>query len=255
MDAAVMIRDMPHYRKDAFCAGLKKAGYNIIGFKERPDPHDILVIWNKYGRNEQLAAMYQARGAKVIVCENGYYGKDSFDRQYYAIALTGHCGSGSWYIGGSERLEALGITFKPWRKTGREIVICAQRGIGSTDMRMPKPWPQDIFKKIKQFTGKPVRVRAHPGNKPHKIPLLEDLRNAYAIVVWSSNCATTALIEGIPVFYQAPHIVTQRACESDLSLIDTPNYLERSEAFREMSWAQWTVDEIASGEPFERLLS
>jgi hypothetical protein len=25
--------------------------------------------------------------------------------------------------------------------------------------------------------------------------------------------------------------------------------------FRRLAWAQWTIDEIASGEPFERLLT
>jgi len=104
----------------------------------------------------------------------------------------------------------------------------------------------------------PVRMRLHPGAKPNpNAPTLAaDLAGARCCVVWSSSSGVKALISGIPVFYDAPHwicadaaVPLRRASEFE---VPSPEALDelRERALADLAWAQWTVDELASGEPF-----
>ena len=250
MKAHVLIRDKPHYRKDAFCEGLKQLGYKVFDKHFSPDPGDVLVTWNLHGNRENTASAF----SNVLVCENGYMGSDDEDRQYYAIARGGHNGSGYWPEGDESRWSRMGIDIKPWRTDGEHILVCGQRGIGSKLMRSPSRWHEAMAKVLSQVTDRPIKVRPHPGRKPNPIALAKDMEGAWAIVVWSSSVAGKALIKGIPVYYQAPHHVLDICMENTVKNIDLPKYKDRLQGFRRMAWAQWTIEEIATGEPFRRLL-
>jgi hypothetical protein len=163
-----------------------------------PSPGDVLVIWNRYGRFAAEADRFEAAGCDVLVCENGYVGRDAEGRQYYAIALGGHNGAGRYYVGGAERWERLGIALKPWRTDGEHVLVCPQRGIGPPGVAMPRDWARDVVQRLGAFTGRRIVVRPHPGNRPPERSLSADLDGVWAMVVWSSNCATEALIEGVP---------------------------------------------------------
>jgi len=256
MRAELLIRDQPHYRRYAFESGLKRLGYTIGPIVD-PTPNDVFVSWNLYSGRKTRANQFKAAGAKVLVAENGYYGKDNEDRQYYALARDGHNGSGKWYTGDEDRLSHFNIYFKAWREEGKYILVCPQRGIGPPDFAMPKSWPDEIVAQLKKMTTLPIKLRPHPGNKPAEIPLSEDLKDAARLVVWSSNSSIAALIEGIPTYFCAPHIVTEGACLS----FNNHQGVERSvfndgrtSAFHRMSWAQWSVEELENGFPFEYLL-
>lgn len=264
--AVVVIRDEPHYRREAFVAGLKKIGMTVSFFDiADPAPGDVLVIWNRYGENHRRATLWEKRGAKVIVAENGYIGKDAGGLQRYALALSGHNGSGKWHVGGPERFDALGIELKPWRTEGRHILVCGQRGIGSPTMASPMNWHQNAAARLVKHTKRPIKVRAHPGNSAPKTLLSDDLRDAWACVVWSSASGVQALVSGIPVFYDAPHWICEIAAlpftASLASAVFHPNGesplmddADRLAALHDLAWAQWTLDEITSGEPFRLLM-
>ena len=245
--AVCLIRKDPHYRRAAFESGLRRAGYTL-----RDDavvgPDDVLVIWNRYGSFADRADQWESKGGRVLVVENGYYGES-----IYAISVSGHNGSGLWPISDESRLNALGITFNPWRTEGDHILVCLQRGIGPPATAQPPGWEGAIQRQLHKITTRRIRVRPHPGNKAPAIPLADDLRNCWAMVTWSSNAATEALIAGIPVHYCGPYIVTDGAAIRGIETIASPVLLDRRASFERMAWAQWSVKEIESGEPFEHL--
>jgi hypothetical protein len=258
------IRDKPEYRRDAFVAGLKACGFHVL---ERqlpavpPGPDDVLVIWNRYSDREKTADKWERQGGAVLVAENGYCGRDEQGVQYYALSRHGHNGSGTWPEGGPERWARLGIELKPWRAQGEHIVVNLQRGIGSRAMASPASWPQDIAARLKRATKRKVVVRVHngkPGNDPGVTAEMQALlRNAHACVTWSSSNGVRALLEGTPVFYDAPHWICAPAAKHGIGEIESPlmDDERRQAALERMAWAQWTVGEIASGEPFRYLLS
>ena len=245
-----LIRDQPHYRRWAFEQGIRRAGHKLVD----REPCDALVIWNRYGTNEQLADKIEAQGGIVLVAENGYFGNDFDNRQFYALAQGGHNGNGRWVCGLSNRWDRFGVDFADWRVSGDEIVICPQRGIGPNRLAQPREWGDDVARRLRRITTRPVRIRPHPGNQKPVHALERDLASAHAVVVWNSNCATTALIMGIPVFYEGPAIVTGPACNRGIENINIPEFPDRAAAFERMAWAQWSVADLESGEPFALLL-
>ena len=238
-------------RHEAILAGLKSAGLELAGAAERAD---VLVTWNLHRPDVQReAAACEARGGAVVVCEEAYTRRLSADRRI-AVALHGHNGSGSWYPDGPARWRGLGLEIAPWRRGGDVILVCASRGMGSPLMREPGGWADMVRRRLQAMTPRPVRLRRHPGRQTAIDPLARDLADAWAVVVWASNCATEALLAGVPVFYAAPHIITAGAAERGLAGIARPSFPERLPVFERLAWAQWSLEEVAAGEPFRHLL-
>ena len=148
-----MIRENPHYRREAFVNGLQAAGYKLRSGEPAQDVacDDILVTWNRYGHFEVAANDFERRGGRVVVAENGYLGANGstpkFDvaagdvrpGHYYALALNGHNGSGAWPSDDGSRWRALGIELKLWRaeKPGdREI---GKSGDRKSDFSISRP--------------------------------------------------------------------------------------------------------------------
>ena len=224
-------------RRRAFAKGLRRLGYQVCeGLPTELDGGDVLVTWNRIGAGDAWAKRLRAAGNKVIVTENSSWGNDFQGRHWYHLAENYHNTAGCFPLGGPERWDSLGVTLPPFRRSG-ETVIVLQRGIGSDPTRMPCNFARRMVKK----TG--ARVRVHPGTRD-AIPLEQDLANAGLVITWGSGAAIKALMMGIPVKSYMPNwIGKQNNTEAS-----------RLKMFRKLAWAQWTLDEIASGEPFARLL-
>jgi hypothetical protein len=250
-----MIRDMPHYRREAFVAGLRAVGYDIVD-KEDYSPGNICVVWNRYGHYDVVARRYEEAGLTAIVAENGYLGRDWRSEHWYALAKSGHNGAGKWKIGGPERWNQLNVELAPWRETGTEIVVLATRHIGVRGVAEPYGWTQDIVGKIARVWKMPVRVRQHPGENKC-VPLEQDLRNAKAVVSWGSGAALKALTMGVPVAYGFKNwIGADAATPIDVFLAGAWNlFQDRAKMFQRLAWAMWNTDEIATGGPFKCLLA
>ena len=258
MKAAVHIREEPSYRSDAFRAGLVKVGYKLAPYFQRgvpSDPDDLLVLWNIHRDTEGPAAEWEAQGGTVLVCENGYIGKDEIGRQLYAISTHGHNGAGWFPVGDGSRFAALGLQLEPWTTDeAGHILVCGQRGVGSREMASPPNWHTNAAARLR-YSGREVRVRLHPGNKapPPGTPTLTDaLRGASACAIWSSSSGIKALLAGVPVLYDAPYwICSGAACRLDQHPVRDD--AARLEALQRMAWGQWRVAEIEAGEPFARM--
>lgn len=169
----------------------------------------------------------------MLVAENSSWGNEFAGRNWYTLARNYHNVAGMFPIGGPERWDSLGVELEPFRSEG-ETVILASRGIGPAAYRMPRDWP------IRQRG----RIRAHPGRGDGK-PLREDLANCGRVVTWGSGAAVKALMWGIPVESHQPRWIAEQSNTEE----------SRLAVFRSLAWAQFTLDEFASGEPFARMLS
>lgn len=247
--AVCMIRAQPHYRREAFEAGLSKVGYTITSAPSRVTKGDLLVVWNRYGHYDQIARRFEAAGATVIVVENGWLGQG----KYFAIAKSHHNGAGVWTTGEEDRWSPLGIHPKPWRQSGDDILILPQRGIGPPGVAMPAGWAASVFSRLSKITKRPIRVRPHPGKEPHP-PLDPDFENCWAAVTWGSGAAVHAIVAGIPVFHEMPNWIGAPAARAGILEIEDPFLGDREPMLRRLAWAQWSAAEVSSGEPFRWLL-
>lgn len=220
-------------RIEAFRLGLQRHGYEIRhGISQNPGARDVLLTWNRVGHVDQIAGRY----GQVLVAENAAWGNGLAGRRWISLARDRHNTAGMFPLGGAERWDALGIELKPWRTEG-ETVLLPQRGIGSAPTAMPRDW---LVGAQARFPG---RVRRHPGRGDAK-PLEEDLAHCGRVVTWGSGAAVQALMWGIPVVSEMPDWIGAQD-NTDAG---------RLEMFRRMAWAQWKLEEVSAGVPFERLL-
>lgn len=261
MIALCQIRSQPHYRRYAFEEGLRRAGYFLVESGSPKKPEDLLVIWNRYGAYDAMANTWERAGGTVLVCENGYIGRDELDRQYYAISVHGHNGSGWFPVGDEDRFAKLGIELEPYHPHGEHIIVRGQRGIGTLQMASPPNWHDEMGRTLRKVQKLPVKVIPHPGNVDPKPTHDEEMRKAEACVIWSSALGVRALTLGIRVFYDAPKWICEHAAqEVDVSIGDRIGHDPyssaeifdgaRKTALHKMAWGQRTVAEIESGEPF-----
>lgn len=232
------LRPEPHYRREAFDAGMQAIGYTPSDWMKC----DVYLTWNRYGTRESQADAVEARGGRVLVAENATWGNS------FGWRLEGDClfGEGPWYsiwpefhnradkikVGPPERWDSLRVQLEPFRPLGYEIVGLEQRGIGPRGT--PKNWiPPGCS-----------RLRRHPGTGKC-IPLHKDLELTSEVRTWGSGAAVKALMWGINVKSYMPYWCgeQQNTDESRLAM------------FRRLAWAQWRLKEIAAGEPFRWLLA
>ena len=236
MRAWLNLRHAESERAAVFTQGLERLGYEVLrGAPMQPRPGDVLVTWKRMPvAGEQAARVFEAAGLPVIVAENASWGNEFAGRQWLTLARNRHNTAGRFPVGGPERWDALGVELEPWRTPGGETVVLAQRGLGSPPTAMPRDWPNTV-------SG---RLRVHPGPRAPRVLLRDDLASASKVITWGSSAAVLALTWGIPVESHMPDWIGSQGNTDE----------GRLDMLRTLAWAQWRPDEIASGEPFDRLL-
>ena len=160
----------------------------------------------------------------------------------------------------------LGISLQPWRTQGNHILICLQRN-GGWSMRGLDviQWMNATILEIRKYSKRPIVVRAHPGDKKisgylklnHKLvslstntDLREDLKNAWATVVYNSSPSVASIIEGVPAFLTDPqpyHSQSLEVANTDISKIEDPVMIDRQQWIERLSMCHWKFDELKSG--------
>lgn len=238
MRAWLNLRHSIPERYAAFTAGLKRIGYRIEeGTTQKPSDRDILVTWNRVHVGHTAALAFEQAGLPVLVTENASWGNDFNGQRWLYLARNYHNTAGLFPVGDSSRWDGLGIDLAPWR-TGGETVLLPQRGIGPHPVAMPHDWPHNALQK---HSG---RIRAHPGISKC-ISLEDDLAHCGHNVTWGSGAAIKALMWGIPVTSYMPDWVGQQGNTG----------AGRLAMFRRLAWANFTLQEFESGEPFKRMLT
>lgn len=239
-------------RRPTFVAGLQAAGYEVLDRLDwTPTRDDVLLTWSRHGGHDETAQRFEACGARAIVAENGYLGKDWRGGEWFALALHHHAGAGWWPVGDASRWDDLNVPIAPWRRGGDEVVILGQRGIGERDVRSPDGWAEWARQR---FGG---RIRYHPGKDRGGTALDDDIAPARCVVTWNSGAALKALLLGVPVFYEFDGWIAAGACRhvKDWAIGPKRDDGDRLKMFRRLAWSIFEAEEIASGAPFRTLLN
>lgn len=259
------MRSTPHYRREVFVEAFKRLGF-ITGFDtaferigsmranpniQKPNENDVLLIWNRYGAGEKAAKHFEAHGARVLLAENGYLDMRG-TKKSFALALNFHNGAGRYPIPDHSRADQIAIELQPWRGDRGDILLLPQRGIGNKGVAMPRSWEADV--KLRIGRKQSVRVRRHPGTSKTGPTLEQDLASARCAVTWGSGAALKAVCFGVPVFYEFPRWIGADGAKFSVNDLKHPARPDRWKMLERIAWAQWKVEEVATGEPFKRLL-
>lgn len=263
--------------------GIAHRGSNII-------PCDVALIQgyvHEYGktaphlmlRKEVIDLQKQNKKRSLIVDSNLFlYADPGNSKSYLRYSFDGVFPTTGFYFHrdiDSSRWDkistVLDIKIKPWRSSGNHILICTQRN-GGWSMRGldVMQWLDQTIHTIRQYSRKrPIIVRTHPGDKKSrhyirinhknvylstKQNLVEDLRDAWATVVYNSSPSVASTIEGIPTFLTDPypqHSQSFDVANLSLSDIENPRLPERQQWIEKLSMCHWNFEELKSGEAWQ----
>ena len=183
------------------------------------------------------------------------------------------------------------IEIKPWRQDryddSKYILLLLQNPIDTSLNPLYErgekyeEWVSKTIKQIRNITGKKIKVRLHPRfqsrfekfdlseadmisnnydgwNKSNGgNSLYEDFKKAWACVTFSSNAATEAVCEGIPVINLDNSSFSWPVSYHTLDILTNPviecNF-DRTQWLYDCAYTQWTLDEINKGIVHKRLL-
>lgn len=266
-----------------FIEGVKRAGDNGIAYTGRNLlPADVGVIQG-WVHDESPDAPHLLLRKKVsrnklnrhtIIADSNLFNYRDKTSTYLRYSMDGvfpTTGNYFWNQPDPARWRQisrdLGITLKDWRETGDHILICTQRNGGwSMQGKRVVDWLNETVATIRKYSDRPIVVRGHPGDKEAKKYLgaiknktwrlsanesiLDDFRNAHAVVVYNSTPSVAASIEGVPAFITDPNPRISQAYDvanHDLSKIENPEYKERQQWIERLAMCHWKFEELSDG--------
>lgn len=258
MLVAVTVRPLRPYPHAELLAGIKAAGDKLVTVSD-----EAIATWNCYGAPAKEAARIRGLGGVHVCLENGYLARD---KGYYLVERNGFNGRGRILYSGmsGDRFSRLGLTIHPRKKRDNNVVlVCGQRGGSYSPLAMPNDWPEQVINELASYTDREIWYRPHPERQrlpkklPHNAylvdpnePLERFLRQAHAVVVWTSNSATEVLLAGVPVIYQGPSLIAQTLASNDLRQVENPRWVPdeaRRRFFYDLAYRQFHRDELADG--------
>ena len=260
---------------DAFRLGCRTLGFDTVDNGNA----DVDVIWSVLfnGRMAPNKAIWEKnlRTSKpTIVLEVGGIKRGTT----WKVGLNGI--NRTAYFGDSNndstRANSLGLACKPWRSNGHIILICGQHDKSWQWQNMPRmsTWVIDTIEEIQRHTDRPIVFRPHPRcplphiehefknvtrQDPQKIDGTYDdfdmsFNNVHATISYSSNPGIHSILEGVPAFVGHESLAYGAANDIDfLHDIEDPIKPDRQQWLNDYAWTEFTVEEIASGLPLNRL--
>jgi len=238
---------------------------------------DAALIWSvlwqgRMQKNQLVYEHYRKQGKPVFIIEVG-----ALDRgRTWKVALNNITKYGEYANDENldlDRSKKLGINLIT-RKIDSQapILIAAQHenSLQWTSTLTVREWVNAQIEKIRAHTDRAIVVRPHPrffiGNFTGKNVFMStptkiantydkyDLGFDYSIAInYNSGVAVQAAINGTPVI--TDHSSLAHELSLSLNQINEPILVDRTEWFEKIAHTEWTVEEIASGVPLERLLS
>ena len=84
----------------------------------------------------------------------------------------------------------------------------------------------------------------------------EDLKNAWCTITRTSNGAIDSILEGIPIITEDPVCLTYDISEHSIKNTDKPfypNMKKRNQWLYDMSYAEWSLEEMRQGLTWKHL--
>lgn len=222
----------------ALSRGMGAAPYQIVIGEPPADDHPF-VVWGQEWLALRIIPDAVRRGRPFWHIDNGFWqpGRGG-ERGYYRFTYRG---MSPVQLSGDD-LRLAPVTLKPWRRDGKHVLL-AMPGVhfGLALGIDVAGWCATIEVRLRQATDRPIRIR--PRNS--RVPLAQELANAWCCVTHSSNVAVDASIAGIPVFV-APTSAAVPIGRTDLE-IEQPAMPGRKNWLRSLASQHFTIAEMANG--------
>ena len=218
------------------CNGLASAPYSLL-------PGGPAILYGILRGCGNIVHECEWLGREYYHIDHGYFARGHYDG-YYRVTRNALQAEGDIDLehATADRWNALGIRSKPWRRDGREIVICPMTdAIGEFRGVNPHAWTTTVCRELARHTDRPVVVSTKDPNRS----LADTLRNAWCVVVYNSNLAVDALVQGTPTIALGP--TPAHVCSWTFDQIESPVWPDRERLFWALAQNQWTLAEFRDG--------
>lgn len=210
--------------------------------------------------------------------------------KWHRIGINGHLyGEGNFNCDNSpaSRLDQYkdqwNLKLKPWRTNGKHIVVGLQLpGDSSLRKQDLSDWAIQTVEELLKITDKEIRIRTHPAfseddhcqiielykyvgkldsnrvkfSYGNIISWDEDLKNCFCVVTYSSGLSIDAIDNGVPVIATDKGNFTYDISShypSDISNLKLISENEKLQWYKNLSYCQWSSEEILDGKPWTHL--
>jgi hypothetical protein len=262
---------------EAFIESLKKAGDEVQINEDKNS--DVAVIWSVLWQGRMLGYQNiwnecQNKNKPIVVLEVGGIKRN----ETFKVGINGVNREADFANQNvdSDRWKKFNIELKPWTHAGQEIIICGQHHNSHQWRNNPKmyKWFEQQITEIRKYSDRPIVVRPHPRNhvnidttkfkNVNVIPPIKNqntyddtnfneiLKNAWAVVNYSSNPAMQSVFNGVPVFVSEASL-SYDVGNSSLADINNPKMPDRQNWASSLAYTEWTTEEIKQGLPWARI--
>jgi len=186
-----------------------------------------------------------------LIIEHGYYNNRLWGT--YSIGFNGLNGEANFVNQESDGNRwAEEDMIKPWitRDNGYVLVIGQTPEDATLFSKTLDPVDIDLWvqetKQQYEAMGHDVRIRFHPNVVPPERTLQQEFDEAKLVVTCSSNTGVEAVMAGIPTVATYPTSMVYKLCKHTT----TP---DREQWCKNLSYCQWTEEEIRRGDAWEHL--
>jgi hypothetical protein len=200
------------------------------------------IVWGCIRGAPQLMKMIRDAGCNYWQMDNGYRGRN----KYFRITKN------AWQHVGLEQSNPLrwerlskeyNLKIRPWNKGSKIVVAMSTEHLYKLHGLNISDWLEKTIATIKKHSDRKILVR----EKKAKGPIEDTLKDAHALVTYTSMAALDALQMGVPVFCSEKCAAAPMALQ-DLTRIEHPLYPDdRERLFWTMADHQFTENELASG--------
>ena len=227
------------------------------------DPVANSMFWGFVNNNLSLIHKLESKNQPYWFTDTPYFGRfDNSnlqpDNHYWRICKDNIHAK---YIPGckSDRFEKFGMKIKAPDFKGKYILVCPSSAGIHKYLGRPN-WTNETVEQIKRYTDRPIKIRNKPrgrgtsGPSDAKVPLSEDLKDAWCLVTSCSIAAVEAQCMGVPVICDEKSFAKDIGA-TEFADIENPYFVSCEDWLYSLSYQQFTPEEIKNGTACEILIS
>ena len=217
------------------------------------------VLWGTSNTNLHMAYEHLKKGKEFVFIDMPYFDQtrihftDNIKKSYFRVTFN-FPQLNKIYSVPEDRFNKLGVTIKPWRKTGSKILILGSSR-GTNSFYGGGLWMNKIKQKVTSQTNKYIVCREKLSSKwvVAAKPLEDELVSCFATVSLISIASVKSVLEGVPTFCHpdsccAP--IAQTFKDTRLNLEKPYRPGGRLKWAQSLAYGQFTLEEMAKGLPF-----
>ena len=226
------------------------------------EPMPNSMYWGFVNNNMQMIKKLEARKHQYWFTDTPYFGRFDNnnlkpDNHYWRICRNKIHAS---YIRDckSDRFEKFGMKINAPNFKGSYVLVCPSSDSINNYLDRPN-WLEETVEQLKRYTDRPIRIRYKPrgrgtsGPSEAKVPLAEDLKDAWCLVTSCSIAAIEAQCMGIPTIADNKSFAKEIAGQ-ELADIEDPFFVGAEEWLYSLAYQQFTPEEFENGKAVEILM-